>query len=189
MYKVQMFNLFCITLFVVTMTSCANQSSPEGTVKLMYKSISENDTDTYIDTILPENRLQPNIFGLMSAISISMGFVSIDLAKITDISIKDLKVSTIEKRENYALVRAEGKIRYPILALELRFCDQHDVRYLNDDGKWYVDMYAPERVARLEKILGIKQQELQAMSANPSLQANFLGSYMASLESVLNLCR
>ena len=188
MRKVKFFSLFFVLLLIATLTSCVNPKSPERVVILMYKSISENDENAYIETMLPENRFLPNIFGLMSAVSLISDIVEVDISRFTKISIKNLQVKVIKKYKNYALVQAEGKIRYPLLALELQFCDQHDVRYLEEDGNWYVDMYAPERIARLEKILAIKQQELQAMVNNPSFDAGFWGSYIASLKNILNLC-
>ncbi len=162
----------------------------EKVVLKMYEAISEGDTNAYMDTILPTNRRQPNLLGLVNAISIGIGPVGVDLSKLTAVTISDLDVSIIRSNETYALVQATGKIRYPILMLEVEFCDQHDVR-LYSDGKWYVDVYAPERAERLEKILNIRQQELLEMANNSSSQAelNLLrGGFATGLETALDLC-
>lgn len=164
-----------------------NTNSPEGVVKRMYEAISKGDTDKYMDTILPENRRQPNPFGLINAISIGIDPISLDLSKITAVSVRDLKLSIIATSDDYALVQAKGKIRYPILTMELDFCDQHDVR--NVDGTWYVDVYAPERATRLEEILGLRQQELADMANDLYYQSGLFGGLVQGMESALDLCK
>lgn len=172
------------------LSSCQMFGHPaERVVNDMYDAISDSDTDAYMDSIHPENRKQPNIFGLLSAFSIGIGPVSADLAKLTQISVRDLKVSIVhEYSDSYVIVQAEGFVRYPILMLEFSFCDQHDVR-LYSDGNWYVDLYAPKRIERLNRILVEYQTELLDPSLESAyLSENLFAAIFQGIEKGLDLC-
>jgi len=171
-------------------SSCQVIGHPaERQVKKMYAALSDGDTYAYMDTILPENRRQPNILGLLNAISIGIGPVRADISKIASVNISDLRVSMLYSNETYALVQAEGNVRYSILMMEIPFCDQHDVR-LHSDGNWYVDVYAPERFERLERILNIREQELMEMYDGSSgyNEYDIFGELFTGMEQALNLC-
>lgn len=131
----------------------------EPVVENMYAALAANDMDAFMDTMLPANRRQPNPFMLIRGLVIGYGPVGIDLAQLTDISIPEVEVRVIQAGDGYALVQAEGYVRYPSLLLELPFCDQHDARL--EDGQWYVDVYAPEREARLSRLMEQRAQALQ----------------------------
>jgi len=189
-------SLSLLVLIGLTVWGCTalNKHPAEKVVEEMYRAFSRGDMDGYMDTILPQNRRQPNPFGLLNAMSFSIGPVGFDVSKIMAVSIRDLKLKMLKVKDDYALVQAEGYVRYPIIMMEVRFCDQHDVRL--QDGRWYVDVYAPERAQRLEKVLGIRQQELANMALNVhratgrpgdelSTAVSIFGSMM---EKTLDLC-
>lgn len=102
---------------------------------------------------------------------------------------KDLKVDLVSSRDDYALVQASGKVRYPIIAMELNFCDQHDVRR-SQDGHWYVDIYASERAERLQRIQARLQQELaQTPGASDGFDPfSLLKGIGPMMEKILDLC-
>ena len=102
---------------------------------------------------------------------------------------RDVKVSLVrEYSDSYVIVQAEGYLRYPILMLEFKFCDQHDVRRYSD-GNWYVDLYAPERVERLEGILQGYQAELLDPSREPSYSNESLyAAIFEGIEKGLDFC-
>ena len=171
-------------LLILAIFSVAACSSPgeeaKKPVEQMYKAMATRDMNAYMDTILPENRSRPNPLSLLSILGalvpdLGIGDFNLDLGgllgNIAQVSIQDLKLTVEEERDGYVLVRAEGRMRYPGLFFETAFCDEHDVRQV--EGKWYVDVFAPEREARLQAILGSLQQELGALAtAAPSLTGN-----------------
>lgn len=179
-----------ILVINLLLSSCQVFDHPaERVVNDMYNAISESDIDAYMDAIHPENRKQPNIFGLLSAFSIALGPVRADLGKLTHISVRDVKVSLVrEYSDSYVIVQAEGYLRYPILMLEFKFCDQHDVRRYSD-GNWYVDLYATERVERLNRILFQYQAELSDPYHEPSYSNESLyAAIFEGIEKGLDLC-
>lgn len=180
--------LLCLALVATgLLCGCAPpvSSSPERVVESMYEALGEADTDAYLDAILPENRKQPNMMGLLSAFSLNIGPVGLDLGKLTGFSVRDLEFEELVRENDYALVRVRGNMRYPILMMEVPFCDEHDVRLI--DGAWYVDVYAPERAGRLERVLGIRQQELEQLSSDAEYQT-LMGALGLSMEKTLDLC-
>jgi len=179
-----------ILVINLILSSCQVFDHPaERVVNDMYNAISESDIDAYMDAIHPDNRKQPNIFGLLSAFSIALGPLRADLGKLTQISVRDVNVSLVhEYSDSFVIVQAEGFLRYPILMLEFRFCDQHDVRRYSD-GNWYVDLYAPERIGRLDRILQGYQEELSDPSREPSYSnENLYAAIFEGIEKGLDLC-
>lgn len=174
-----------LILFVFAVGGCGSAGTPpERVVRRMYTALSEGDMDAYMDTILPENRRQPNILGLLNVLSVGIGPIGVDLGELTDISIKDLKVTQLQATDGYALVQSEGNLRYPAFTMELQFCDQHDVRRASD-GNWYVDVYAPERTQRLERVLNVRQEELSGMMNGGN---DWWSSLIPGIERALDLC-
>ena len=177
---------------VVVLSACAGARThpAQDVVRRMYDALSKNDRDAYMDAILPENRQQGGYpLGLLDAFSFGLGPLNLDPSKLMNFTVKNLKVDLVSSRADYALVQASGKVRYPIVALELNFCDQHDVRR-SQDGNWYVDIYASERAERLQRIQARLQQEL-AQSPGGSGGADpfsLLQNLGLMLEKALNLC-
>jgi len=177
---------------VVVLSACASARThpAQDVVRRMYDALSKNDRDAYMDAILPENRQRGGYpLGLLDAFSFLIGPVRLEPSKLTGFTVKNLKVDLVSSRDDYALVRASGKVRYPIIALELNFCDQHDVRR-SEDGNWYVDIYASERAERLQRIQARLQQELAQTpsgsgGADPFSLLQNLGPMM---EKALDLC-
>lgn len=177
---------------VVVLSACAGARThpAQDAVRRMYDALSKNDRDAYMDAILPENRQRGGYpLGLLDAFSFLIGPVRLEPSKLTGFTVKNLKVDLVSSRDDYALVRASGKVRYPIIALELNFCDQHDVRR-SEDGNWYVDIYASERAERLQRIQARLQQELAQTpsgsgGADPFSLLQNLGPMM---EKALDLC-
>lgn len=166
-------------------------------VTKMYQALTGGDSDAYLDTILPANRRVVNPINLLPALSIRPGLVggvgiNMDLGELMKVSVKEVNVKILEPGADYVLVQTRGKVRYPALGRELDFCDMHDVRHV--DGQWYVDIYAPERQQRVDRILEKRQRQIlegsgQAASAtgDDPLLSLFSG-IGAGMEQVLNLC-
>jgi len=181
---------FCL-LAALFMPACQTFDHPaERVVFDMYEALNEGDTNAYMDAIHPENRKQPNLFGLVSAFSIGVGPVRADLGKLTQISFRDIKVSVVQEVwEQYVIVQAEGYVRYPLLMMEIPFCDQHDVR-LYSDGNWYVDIYAPEKIVRLQELIQLSNQEslLEPSRDLESIESILYAEFLEGLETGVNLC-
>ena len=177
---------------VVALSACAGARThpAQDVVRRMYDALSKNDRDAYMDAILPENRQQGGYpLGLLDAFSFGLGPLNLDPSKLMNFTVKNLKVDLVSSRDDYALVQASGKVRYPIVALELNFCDQHDVRR-SQDGNWYVDIYASERAERLQRIQARLQQELAQSpgGSGGSDPFSLLQNLGPMMEKALNLC-
>lgn len=177
---------------VVALSACAGARThpAQDVVRRMYDALSKNDRDAYMDAILPENRQQGGYpLGLLDALSFGIGPLNLDPSKLMNFTVKNLKVDLASSRDDYALVQASGKVRYPIVALELNFCDQHDVRR-SQDGNWYVDIYASERAERLQRIQARLQQELAQSpgGSGGSDPFSLLQNLGPMMEKALNLC-
>jgi hypothetical protein len=180
-----------LILFSMIISSCSLFQDPKITlVRKMYNSLAKGDANGYLDTILPQDRTMPNPLGLLSAIhlSFSYGPFGLDLSQLTKFSINDLKVKIIYSTDDYAIVQAEGGLRYPLLITEIQFCDTHDLRKVN--GRWYVDVLAPEKQARVENILAQKQGVIQNELSGASDQELFgmISSYMNAMQQIVDLC-
>ena len=187
------FSRWAVIVFVVGMLgACAGTKAhpAQDVVRRMYDALSKGDRDAYMDAILPENRQQGGYpLGVLDAFSFGIGPLNVDPSKLMSFTVKDLKVDLVSSRDDYALVQARGKVRYPIIAMELNFCDQHDVRR-SQDGNWYVDIYASERTERLQRVQAKRQQELAQSpdgsgGADPFSLLKELGPMM---EKALDLC-
>ena len=187
--------LFLVVAFLVI--GCSGQPlipgrhPAEETVETMYATLSAGDNEAYIDTILPENRRRPNPLGLLEGLSLVAGPAMLDIGPLVDFTFTDVQATLVREEDGYALVQAEGYVRFPALTWELPFCDQHDVR--QQGGAWYVDVYAPERLARLERIGQFRLELLD----NPDLWsdlgsgdglAGLLNGLDLAMEMALNLC-
>ena len=177
---------------VVVLSACASARThpAQDVVRRMYDALSKDEPDAYMDAILPENRQQGGYpLGVLDAFSFGIGPLNVDPSKLMSFTVKDLKVDLVSSRDDYALVQARGKVRFPIIAMELNFCDQHDVRR-SQDGNWYVDIYASERTERLQRVQAKRQQELAQSpdgsgGADPFSLLKELGPMM---EKALDLC-
>lgn len=162
----------------------------ERVVAGYYIGVARGDTDAVMDAVEPADR---NLTGmgflkLLDALSLSLGPLGIDLGALTDMSIKDLDLELLSSTTDYALVRAAGNIRYLTLGMEVPFCDTHDVRR-GGDGAWYMDLDAAERLARLERILPLREAELNALMASSGQSLTGIFDTMSdSMAISLNLC-
>jgi hypothetical protein len=161
----------------------------EKVVADMYDALVRSDMNAYMDAILPENRRVPNPWGALGALRVTAGPVGLDIGKLTQLALRDLRTSMVNASGDYALVKAEGYLRLPALSLEVRFCDEHDVRLR--DGRWYVDVFAPERTARVQRY----QQQLLAdlqnapTSSSGDVFTDMLGALSGpQLERAANFC-
>lgn len=181
---------FVCLLVILSACASARTNPAQGVVRRMYDALSKGDRDAYMDAILPENRQRGGYpLGLLDAFSFGIGPLNLDPSKLMNFTVKNLKVDLISSRDDYALVQASGMVRYPIIAMELNFCDQHDVRRIQD-GNWYVDIYASERAERLQRIQAKRQQELaQTPSGSGGLDPfSMLKDLGPMMEKALDLC-
>lgn len=162
----------------------------ERVVAGYYIGVARGDTDAVMDAVEPADR---NLTGmgflnLLDALSLSVGPLGIDLGALTDMSIKDLDLELLSSTTDYAVVRAAGNIRYLTLGMEVPFCDTHDVRR-GGDGVWYMDLNAAERLARLERILPLREAELNALMASSGESLTGIFATMSDSMAIgLNMC-
>ena len=180
-----------ILISLCLLFSCSSFADPKvALVRKMYDSLSKGDTNGYMDTILPENRTNQNPLGLFNALSLSLSYgpVGVNISDLTSFSISDLKVKTLSSTNDNAVVQAEGNLRYPLLTIEMYFCDTHDLRKVN--GQWYVDVYAPEKQARVEQLLAAKQGAIMNSFAGVSEDdlAGMISAYMNTIQQAADLC-
>lgn len=177
-----------LLMSLAAMASCSALDRRHPAVKVveaMYAATSEGDMNAYMDAMLPENRRQPNPFGLLTALEFNIGPVGLDMEP-GSFTFSDVTYSVLHSTDEYALVQAEGMARVTLLLWELPFCDQHDVRLVGE--RWYVDAYAPEREERLRQVMAERQESLQD-GGLPGRDINDLfGGLTEVAKIVLNLC-
>lgn len=172
---------------------------PEFLVREMYDALSASDMDRYMDTIHPDNRQQPNPLGLLSALSVGIGggvgpfSLSLDSSSLLHVTFRELNIHASAENEQHIIVEAKGKIRYPILLVEMEFCEQHDVVWY--ENRWYIDIYHPAKLARLNQLFAAKraklQQQADEMPHFTTMEEELVytfSSLMPLMESQLDLC-
>lgn len=181
-------------LFALILVACSGGSDTrhpaERVVARYYIGVARGDTDVVMDAVEPADRnlIGMGLLNLLDALSLSLGPLGIDLGALTEFSFKGLKLELLAESSDYALVRAAGNIRYLTLGLEVPFCDTHDVRR-GGDGQWYMDIDAAERLARLERILPLREAELNALIASSSQSITGVFDMMTESMAIgMNLC-
>ncbi|HMT21712.1 MAG TPA: hypothetical protein PKE20_10805 [Promineifilum sp.] len=162
----------------------------ERVVAGYYIGVARGDTDAVMDAVEPADRnlTGMGLLNLLDALSLSLGPLGIDLGALTEFTFKDLNLELLAESSDYALVRATGNIRYLTLGMEVPFCDTHDVRR-GGDGSWYMDINAAERLARLERILPLREAELNALMASGGQSITGVFDVMADSMAIgMNLC-
>lgn len=180
---------------VLVLAACGGGSSDtrhpaERVVAGYYIGVSRQDTDAVMDAVEPADRnlTGMGLLNLLDALSLSLGPVGVDLGALTEFSIRDLDLELLSASADYALVRASGNIRYQTLGMDVPFCDTHDVRR-GGDGAWLMDLNAAERLARLERILPLREAELNAlMAASGDSISGAFGAMTDSMAIGLNMC-
>lgn len=179
---------------VLLLAACGGGSDTrhpaERVVAGYYLGVARGDTDAVMDAVEPADRnlTGMGLLNLLDALSLNLGPLGLDLGALTEFSIRDLDLELLSATTDYALVRAAGNIRYLTLGMEVPFCDTHDVRR-GGDGVWYMDLDAAERLARLERILPLREAELNALMASSGQSLTGIFDTMSdSMAISLNLC-
>ncbi len=182
-----------LALFILIVAGCGGSSlhPAERTVANYYVGQMKQDVDIMIDAIEPADRGLSGmaVMGLLNALSVDIGFIGVDLGDLTKVSFEKLEFDLVTETADYALVRAEGNIRYLALGMEVPFCEMHDVRR-DSDGAWYIDLDGPERAERLARILPRMEERMMALSnsgAGDSL-TGMLGAMDEMMVIALDLC-
>lgn len=168
-----------IVLGVISL-GCTPANSPEGVVIRMVKAQISGDSEKYLETILPAQRVFPtlNLISILDSLSVKLSVVSVDLGQLTKIEIKDIKADTIVQLDDYALVQIRGKVQYDILNMEVPYCDEYDV--VKEDNKWYVSPYDERRIQRINELVPIREAEIN--------QLDDITALGRSLELILDMC-
>jgi hypothetical protein len=193
-YRLTTGRLLGLVIFALIVAGCSGGSSlhpAELVVARYYVGLTEQDADVVMDAVEPADRGLTGmaILGLLNALSLNVGFLGIDLGDLTAMSVKDLDLELVTETADYALVRAEGDIRYLALGMEAPFCEMHDVR-LNADGSWYIDLDGPERADRLTRLLPRLEERMMALTnsgAGESVTGMF-GAMDEMMAIALDLC-
>lgn len=189
-YLMWMARLLAVVLILAACGGGDTRHPAERTVAGYYIGVARGDTDAVMDAVEPADRnlTGMGLLNLLDALSLSLGPVGIDLGTLTEFTISGLKLELLDESADYALVRAAGNIRYRTLGLEVPFCDTHDVRRAGD-GHWYMDLNAAERLARIERILPLREAELNALTASSGESLTGIFDVMtASMAIGMNLC-
>jgi len=173
-------------VLVCLLNSCSLfEDARTAVVHKMYDAVASGDMNAYMDTQTPDSFTQPSMYGALSALSLSVGPVGLDFSKLMKVGIGNLKLTIVSSTDDYAVVQAEGQIRIVAFLVQYNFCDQHDVRKIN--GKWYVDPNAPERTARIQRIMN--SGRFNGLNMNdPSDFQSYWQQYSQMMNNVLNLC-
>lgn len=180
--------LLITALLLPLITGCgARPNSPSGAIERMYDAISERNLDDYMSALRPANRRQPNIVGLLAAISVvgvEYGPVTVEFDSLLQTPIHDVQTRIVYQTSDYALVQARGNIRMPILLMEVPFCEEHDV--VRENGEWYVDIYHPNRNQRTEQLLARLENNLAShLTSNSQSNQGSSGDLFTELNSML----
>lgn len=134
----------------------ADRAAAEAQVRAMYEAMNENNTDAFMDSILPSSRSRFSLDALrmLGEESIEEGSATwqvVAAGKLLNLTRRIDEFGAVPQADGSMLVKASGKLRYSAMGLEVDFCDLHEVR--SEDGQWYVDFYAPEHEARVAAAL------------------------------------
>jgi hypothetical protein len=119
-----------VALLVVAGCRRDTRHPAERVVARYYIGISERDTDAVMDAVeaADRNMTGMGLLNVLDALSLEIGFVGIDLGALTATSIRQLRLDVVTRTADYALVQAQGNIRYQTFGYEVPFCFMHDVR-------------------------------------------------------------
>ncbi len=117
-------------------------NTPVGVVQKYFDAIAANDTNTYLDTVAPEDRKLPGIpfmRQLVQGLLSYYGFGGMDAAKIS-ISFINLTFQETSNDGTVAKILVTGSMRDLNLGIESPLNTEISTMKLN--GTWYVKLYA-----------------------------------------------
>ena len=189
-----------ITLLALVCLSSVSCGGREGAISIgghpavdvvegYYEAFSADDMNAVMDAVAPDDRNKTGIglLGLIDSLSFSLGGIGIDAGSLASFSLSDMSYSLVSEDDNYALVQAEGNFRNTAMGVEAPMCDLLDVRREND-GNWYIDMDAAERIARLSRIQVTQQEQLMALLNSGDASAGIFGDTSKVMAIYMNLC-
>jgi hypothetical protein len=165
----------------------------ERAVLAMNAALANADQDSvaYLQTISPISRSKIKPENVFRSLIVSMnirayGPVSIDLSSILTARYYDVTVQGEFQQDGYVIVRANGWVNL-LNSFSLETCDLWDVRRY-EDGQWLVDVEAPERQLRIERIVRARLAAHPELANLPFLLLQPLGQLSQGVDKVLLLC-
>ena len=185
-------NLIVLLLLTLSLTGCGGK--PEKIVEQMYEALQEGDSDAYMDTLLPSNRNQPDLDGvlgsLLGGLSFGAGGIGLDLGGLLTPSFSDMTYKTVAMDKTHAVVQARGAMR--MLMMEYRFCETHDLT--KEGSKWYINKFHEERQERIKELVIRNQQRFESGGATLNGQdplqdlAGLFQGFGQAAEVMLDMC-
>lgn len=158
-------------------------------VEQYYEAFSADDMNALMDTVAPDDRNKTGIglLGLIDSLSFSLGGIGIDAGSLASFSLSNMSYNLVSDDGDYALVRAEGNFRNTAMGVEAPMCDLLDVRR-EDDGNWYIDIDAAERMDRLARIQVTQQEKLMELLNSGDASAGVFGDTAKVMAIYMDMC-
>lgn len=165
----------------------------ERVVQDMYDAWNSGVGTDYMDAIAPASRekirLPAVAVGLLEQVQFNQFSAQLPLAYFTDVVYRKMSYSGQLAASDYITVTATGRIWIEALKAEFPMCDVWDVHPYS--GEWLVDVDAPER--------GVRQQRIAAARATPDawwqgvpvvngIVDYFSGPTEEGIKKAVNLC-
>lgn len=185
----------CLAIVVLMLAGCGSGRAPERVVERMFTALEEGDHDAYLDTLLPANRVRPDLDGviavLLGGVGIGAGPVSVDVGGLLAPSFADMEYRTVAGDRGHVVVQARGNMR--VLMMEYPFCESFDV--VRSSGNWYIDKFHQDRQARIERLIvrneaRLTQQGMQFPESGDPLTdlGNLFNAFGAGATVALDMC-
>jgi|CXWK01.1.fsa_nt_gi ketosteroid isomerase-like protein len=158
-------------------------------VERYYEAFSADDMNALMDTVAPDDRNKTGfgLMGLINSLSFSLGGIGIDAGSLTEANVSNMEYDLVSENGDYALVKAEGNFRNTAMGIEAPMCDLLDVRR-EDDGKWYIDIDASERMDRLSRIQVTQQEKLMELLNSGDASAGVFGDTAKVMAIYMDMC-
>ena len=164
--------LVLTSLILAPLTACARgeAAAPDGphpaldVVARYYAAFNDATPDALLETIAADDRATAGIGlpGLLDALAAGFAGLRLDPATRAAARVANVTVELVDATGDYALVRARGDFFAGAPGLQAPLCDLHDVRR-GADGRWAIDIDAPERARRLARIAARQEAEIAAL--------------------------
>lgn len=158
-------------------------------VERYYEAFSADDMNAVMDAVAPDDRNKTGIglLGLIDSLSLGLGGIGIDAGSLASFSLSNMSYNLVSDDGDYALVRAEGNFRNTAMGVEAPMCDLLDVRR-EDDGNWYIDIDAAERMERLARIQVTQQEKLMELLNSGDASAEVFGDTAKVMAIYMDMC-
>jgi hypothetical protein len=158
----------------------------------MYTALNNNDPPAYLSTISPNSRSVIKVENVLRSIIVSSnlnayGLVEIDLGGLFSVLYVDMVYWGEYQYDGYVIVRASGSVNILNSTSSYSVCDMWDVRRYAPN-QWFVDVEAPERKQRIERIVKARIEANPWLAGLPGMVSVPVGQWSQGIEGALQMC-